>query len=160
MKVEMREIEAIQLVGKPMRMSLNQNFSADLWRSAVPILKKVTNRISEEFISLQHYPADYFTRFNPDTFFEKWACVAVKNVDSISQELESFHLPGGLYAVFHYRGMSGDPSVFNYIFSSWLPDSGFELDQRPHFEVLGARYRNNDPNSEEEIWIPVKPVTN
>jgi AraC family transcriptional regulator len=31
----------------------------------------------------------------------------------------------------------------------------FEVDDRPHFEILGIRYRNNDPNSEEEIWIPI-----
>ena len=24
-----------------------------------------------------------------------------------------------------------------------------------HFEVLGKNYKNNDPNSEEEIWIPI-----
>jgi len=30
------------------------------------------------------------------------------------------------------------------------------LDNRPHFEVLGEKYKNGDPESEEEIWIPVK----
>jgi hypothetical protein len=30
------------------------------------------------------------------------------------------------------------------------------LDDRPHFEVLGSKYRNNDPESEEETWIPTK----
>jgi predicted transcriptional regulator YdeE len=29
-------------------------------------------------------------------------------------------------------------------------------DDRPHFEVLGKNYKNNDPVSEEEIWIPVR----
>jgi AraC family transcriptional regulator len=32
----------------------------------------------------------------------------------------------------------------------------YELDDRPHFEILGDKYKNNDPNSEEEIWIPIK----
>jgi hypothetical protein len=27
----------------------------------------------------------------------------------------------------------------------------------PHFEVLGDKYKNNDPSSEEEVWIPIKP---
>lgn len=27
------------------------------------------------------------------------------------------------------------------------------VDDRPHFEVLGGKYQNNSPNSEEEIWI-------
>jgi AraC family transcriptional regulator len=32
------------------------------------------------------------------------------------------------------------------------------LDQRPHVEVMGEKYKNNDPDSEEEIWIPIKPI--
>lgn len=27
---------------------------------------------------------------------------------------------------------------------------------QPHFEVLGEKYKDNDPTSEEEIWIPIK----
>ena len=26
----------------------------------------------------------------------------------------------------------------------------------PHFEILGAQYKNNEPDSEEEIWIPIQ----
>jgi AraC family transcriptional regulator len=63
----------------------------------------------------------------------------------------------GLYAVFNYKGSNMDHSIFEYIFRSWLPDSEYYLDNRPHFEVLGDKYKNNDPSSEEEIWIPIKP---
>jgi predicted transcriptional regulator YdeE len=31
-----------------------------------------------------------------------------------------------------------------------------KIDNRPHFEVLGDKYKNNDPSSEEEIWIPIR----
>jgi AraC family transcriptional regulator len=31
------------------------------------------------------------------------------------------------------------------------------LAARPHMELLGEKYRNNDPHSEEEIWIPIEP---
>jgi AraC family transcriptional regulator len=37
-----------------------------------------------------------------------------------------------------------------------LPNSAYALDDRAHFEVLGEKYKNNDPSSEEEIWIPIK----
>lgn len=72
--------------------------------------------------------------------------------------MESFVLDGGLYAVFPYKGFSTDNSIFLYIFGTWLPNSGYTLDNRPQFEVLGKKYRNNDSNSEEEIWIPIKKV--
>jgi len=44
----------------------------------------------------------------------------------------------------------------NYIMSQWLPNSKYILDHRPHFELLGAKYKNNSPDSEEEVWIPIK----
>ena len=59
--------------------------------------------------------------------------------------------------IFDYKGSSTDTSIFQYIFRTWLPSSSYQLDDRPHFEVLGAKYKNNDPESEEEIWIPIKP---
>ncbi|MDP5096829.1 MAG: GyrI-like domain-containing protein [Flavobacterium sp.] len=37
-----------------------------------------------------------------------------------------------------------------------MPNSEYQLDNRPHFEILGAKYKNNAPDSEEEIWIPIK----
>ena len=70
--------------------------------------------------------------------------------------MESFLLKKGLYAVFNYKGLSSDNSIFQYIFSKWIPESNYLLDDRPHFEILGVKYKNNDPNSEEEIWIPIK----
>ena len=70
--------------------------------------------------------------------------------------METYSLAGGLYAVFDYKGSSTDPSIFQHIFGTWLPNSEYMLDDRPHFEVLGDKFKNNDPNSEEEIWIPIK----
>ena len=71
--------------------------------------------------------------------------------------MKSVILKCGLYAVFDYKGLSSDNSVFEYIFLEWLPKSAFEIADRPHFEVLGKKYRNNDQESEEEIWIPIIP---
>ena len=67
--------------------------------------------------------------------------------------MEAFTLRGGLYAVFDYQGNS--PEIFQYISQKWLPNSDYKLDKRPHFEILGEKYKNNNPDSEEEIWIPI-----
>ena len=75
---------------------------------------------------------------------------------ALPQGMESFVLEGGLYAVFDYKGSSTDMSIYQYIFSEWIPNSAYTVDDRPHFEVLGPKYKNNSPDSEEEIWIPVK----
>ena len=80
----------------------------------------------------------------------------MNDYDQVPEGMKTFILEGGLYAVFDYKGSSADPSIFQYIFSQWIPQSNYSVDNRPHFEVLGARYKNNDPDSEEEIWIPIK----
>jgi AraC family transcriptional regulator len=72
----------------------------------------------------------------------------------IPEGMEVFELKGGMYAVFAHRG--GDPAIFDHIYGEWLPASDFDLDNRPHFEVLDAQYRHSDPEASEEIWIPVR----
>ena len=91
----------------------------------------------------------------PNLEFTKWAAVEVSQIDSIPANMETFVLEKGLYAVFHHKG--SDSSIFNYIFSEWISKSKYNIDNRPHFELLGEKYKNNDLNSEEEIWIPIKP---
>lgn len=145
-----------KLVGRRLSMSLSNNRTAELWHSFMPQRNNIQNRVSSELISLQVYPSAYFADFSPTNEFQKWALTEVSDFQELPEGMESFILPGGLYAVFHYTGLSSDPGIFQYIFGIWLPDSGYFLDDRPHFEVLDERYRNNDPNSEEEIWIPIR----
>jgi AraC family transcriptional regulator len=72
----------------------------------------------------------------------------------VPEGMEVFEMQGGLYAVFAHRG--SDPAIFDHIYGEWLTASDFELDDRPHFEVLDVQYRHSDPDAAEEIWIPVR----
>ena len=83
----------------------------------------------------------------------------MSSFDDLPEGFTTLLLAEGLYAVFHYKGLNTDTSIFQYIYGVWLPSSSYVLDNRPHFEVLGEKYKNNDVNSEEEIWIPIKPKT-
>lgn len=159
MTPHMETISAKKLLGIHTTMSLLYNTTGRLWGSFMPRRKEITNRLNEDLISLQVYPPNYYQSFNPSIPFEKWAAVEVADFKSVPEGFETFTLPGGLYAVFDYKGPAGDPTIFQYIFSTWLPASSCELDDRPHFEVLGSKYSNTDPFSEEEIWIPVRPGT-
>jgi AraC family transcriptional regulator len=145
-----------KLIGKHIVMSLAANKTGELWKSFMPRRKEVINNLTSEFISMAIYKPSHFTDFKPTNVFEKWAVIEVSNFDSVPDDMETFVLEGGLYAVFDYKGSSNDIGIFQYIFGTWLPNSGFLLDDRPHFEVLGDKYKNADPNSEEEIWIPIK----
>jgi len=153
-------IEILQekkLVGKRIVMSLSTDKTVDLWRSFMPMRKEIKNIIGNELYSMQVYSQTYFNDFNPNTEFEKWACMEVTDFDSIPNEMESFTLKGGLYAVFLHKGTASEgQKTFQYIFETWLPNSVYVLDNRPHFEILGAKYKNEDTDSEEELSIPIK----
>ena len=145
-----------KLIGNKIKMNLIHDKTGFLWSSFAPKIKDVKNRVGTDKISMQIYEKNYFSAFNPTNEFEKWAAVEVENFDDVLADLEIFTLQGGSYAVFDYKGSSNDKRIFQYIFSTWLPNSQYTLDDRPHFEVLGEKYKNDDPNSEEEIWIPIR----
>lgn len=156
MEPEIRTLEEKKLVGMSIQMSLINNKTGQLWGQFAPKIKDIKNRISSDKVSMQIYPNDYYSNFSPAKKFTKWAAVEVDNFEAIPSEFETFMLTSGLYAVFHYKGSSADTSIYQYIFQEWIPKSGYTVDNRPHFEVLGEKYKNNDSNSEEEIWIPIK----
>lgn len=145
-----------KLIGKRLKMSLANNRTGELWASFIPTRKNILNHLTSDLISMQVYPSTHFSDFKLTNSFEKWATVEVSDFDNVPNDLEKFIVPGGLYAVFDYKGLSNDPSIFQYIFGTWLPNSDYILDDRPHFEILGEKYKNNDPDSEEEIWIPIR----
>ena len=156
MNPRIEKLEEKKLIGQNIKMSLTNNKTGQLWGQFAPRIKEIQHRSSEDKISMQIYPPLYYKPFKPTNEFEKWATVEVNDFNNIPNGMKSFILKGGLYAVFDYKGSSSDDSIFQYIFTEWLPNSNYIIDNRPHFEVLGPKYKNNDPNSEEEIWIPIK----
>jgi AraC family transcriptional regulator len=146
-----------KLVGLRMTMSLSMNKTKELWQNFMQARKEIKNQVGNDLYSIQLYDDHYFKTFSPHSTFEKLAAVEVTHFDEIPAGMEHFTMPSGTYAVFVHRGAAAaGPATFNYIFSTWLPNSEYHLDNRPHFEVLGEKYKNDDPGSEEEIWIPIR----
>jgi AraC family transcriptional regulator len=146
-----------KLVGKKMKMSYADYRIGELWVSFMPRRKEITNSVNNDLISMVVYQPTHFADFKPTNEFERWAAVEVDSLDQVPNEMETYTLPAGLYAVFLYKGTSTDiASFYQNIFTVWLPNSEYALDDRAHFELLGEKYKNNDPLSEEEIWIPIK----
>lgn len=155
-QLRIESLKEKKLVGTCVTMSLANNKTFDLWRSFMPQRMKIQNKISNEMISMRVY-SEPLQLENINQEFEKWAAVEVSDFNNVPGEMKTFILPAGQYAVFHYKGLNTDNRIFIYIFKEWLPNSKYVLDERPHFEILGEKYKNNDPESEEEIWIPVRP---
>ena len=150
-------IKEKKLIGKTIRMSFTNNKTVDLWSNFMPRRKEISN-VNSEFISLEVFDdVSFFSPFDPSKEFNKWACIEVKDYKNVPTEMQTLTIPESLYAVFLHKGPASDgPLTYNYIFGTWLPASEYILDNRPHFAVMGAKYKNNSPDSEEEIWIPIK----
>lgn len=156
MKPRIEILKQKKLVGLNMKLSLANYNIVTLWKRFGPRRKEITNNLTSDLISLAIYTPNHFKDFNPTNEFERWATVEVSDFDEVPSGMDTFELQGGLYAVFDYKGLNTDNAIYRYIFEGWLPNSVYKLDHRPHFEMLGAKYKNNDPDSEEEIWIPIQ----
>lgn len=154
-------IETIQpkkLIGFSTPTTLADDKTVSIWKQLMPRLKEVKNAVSADLISLQVYDFESLQDdFTPFTEFTKHALVEVKNFDYVPEGFETFELPAGEYAVFLHKGIPADFAITSqYIFGEWMPASNYNVDNRPHFEILGDLYINNHPDSQEEVWIPIK----
>lgn len=144
-----------KFIGKHLSFTYADYRAFELWSSFMPRRKEIQNTIGTELYNIQVNPDNF--DFSPTTPFVKWAAVAVSDFEMVPDGMETLVLNENLYAVFNYKGDQANAAAFfNKIYTEWLPASGYELGIHPQFEILGEKYKNNDPNSEEEIWIPIK----
>lgn len=122
-----------------------------LWKKFMPNKFKVTSTINEELIALQ----DYKDFSNTKLAFDIWACAEVSDLNYIPQGLSGLTISAGEYAIFVLKGMDAS-ALYRQILSEWLPNSGYEVDSRPHFQVMGKKYINNSDKSEEDVYLPIK----
>jgi AraC family transcriptional regulator len=156
--IRITSLPATRLVGIRTTMSFAENKTRSLWQRFMPLRSTINGVKGNELYSVEFYPSPaFFSAFDPTNLFEKWAAVAVEESAGMPDEMEELHIPQGDYAVFLYRGKPSEAqATFQYIYASWLPQSPYELDDRPHFAKMGEGYKGEDPDSEEEFWIPIK----
>ncbi len=147
-----------KLIGMFVEMSLSEDKTFELWSKLMPRIKEITNRKNENFYSVQMYDTDFPNSFTPKTVFQKWACFEVTNFDEVPNGMETLTIPESEYAVFYHKGIAAAfPKLAEYIFKTWVPNSEFEVDNRPHFTLMGKKYFGHEnPNSEEDFWVPIK----
>jgi AraC family transcriptional regulator len=158
MEARLESITEKHCVGMKLIMSLANNKTHLLWQGFMPKRKDIKDIVSTDLYSIEIYKPDFFKSFSPNAEFEKWAAVEVGHVEAVPEGMETIVIPAGLYAVFIHKGPASlGPKTYEYVLGTWIPNSVYALDARPHFAVMGAKYKNDDPNSEEELWFPIVP---
>ncbi|MCH4823221.1 GyrI-like domain-containing protein [Gramella lutea] len=156
---EIIEVDDKMLVGISMHTSLADDKTELIWKRFMKNKNDIENKKSNDLYSVQVYDEGFISgHFNSQSIFEKWAAVEVEDYSGLTEGMKGLKLPGGLYAVFIHEGTSKEfYSTAKFIFEEWIPSSEYELDNRPHFEVLGKEYKGPDnAKSMEKIWIPIK----
>lgn len=158
MEPSIRTLAATKLIGEKIVMSYSNNRTQALWQSFMPKRRQISNSVNTDLYSVEIYDdTQFLEHFDPHRNFEKWAAVPVDDFTSVPSGMETLEIPEGLYAVFFYRGRASEAAeTYRYIYGSWLPGSVYKLDDRPHFALMGEKYKNDSPDSEEEFWIPIK----
>ncbi len=87
-------------------------------------------------------------------------CITVPQDTPVDGEIGTMDAPGGKYAVARFEL---DPSQYGdawaAVFGGWLPQSGFQPDDRPAFEMmLGDPEQHPEHKHSVAICVPVKPL--
>jgi AraC family transcriptional regulator len=88
------------------------------------------------------------------------ACLSVPEETESSGEVGRMQIAGGAYAVGHFElGESDYPPAWFALAGGWLPDSGYEPDDRYPFERFYVGKPATSAGKEiVEIWLPVRPL--
>lgn len=159
MKYKVVDSEEILVIGFKADANF-QNISEitpQLARQFMPRLNEVKSRKDSFTLSLQNYKRFDFKNFNPNEMFDKWIGAEVTSLDAVPQGMQPLTISSGRYLVIDFKGSVSDfIELWQKVHSSWLPNSEYELDDRPHFERLSPSYNPMQEVNEEEIWIPIK----
>ena len=152
MKATIKNIDIMHLVG--MKSVMHQGEYAriiELWKRFMPRKNEIKHIKNNTFIALQSY--NDFNNFEKP--FDIYALVESSEVEDIPAGMQSFIIPSGTYAVFLHKGMNA-AATYQSIMTEWLPTSGYEIDCRPHFQVMGEKYKQGSSDSEEDFYVPIK----
>lgn len=145
---------ATKLIGIHLEFTYANYRAFELWSTFMPRRNEIFNTIGTDLYNVQINPKNF--DFSPTTPFTKWASRPVSSIEDLPIGMQVLEIPNGLYAVFHYKGTQQEVGAFfRKIYTEWLPNSEYRIDNRPQFEILGKKYINNNPESEEDIYIPV-----
>lgn len=151
MQPKILTLQEKKLVGMQSQMLVHQHDEIiKLWKKFMPRKHEIKNVLNQEFIALQNYT--HFGDFSKP--YNVWASVEVSEFIELPDEMEGFTIPEGTYAVFLHKGMDAG-KTYHRIMTEWLPNSGYIIDDRPHFQIMGEKYKNGSPDSEEDFYVPV-----
>lgn len=89
-------------------------------------------------------------------------CITVPDKTKAEGKIGCMKIPGGKYAMARFNLSASQYSkAWSWVYGSWLPESGYQPDDRPCFELYPAEENecdNKKTTTTVDICIPVKPL--
>ncbi|MFM7016468.1 MAG: GyrI-like domain-containing protein [Bacteroidota bacterium] len=149
-------LEEFEVVGFADEVSMAHFTPEKVWGKLMKSIAGNGDNKYAHFYDVNIYDVDYFQNYQAEKTFIKFAGVKSNQEELTSTKMESLTIPKGHYAVFTHVGNKSEiGNTFKFIFSKWLPESGYKIDARPHFMILPSIAIKN-VNYKEEIYIPLK----
>ena len=93
----------------------------------------------------------------PTGEFEYIAGLEVSQVEDVPDGMVVREVPASQYAVFTHLGSLEELSAtYEYIYRSWIPQSGYQLTGGPDFEMYNEDFKDFAPDSKFYIYVPIK----
>ncbi|RON41169.1 GyrI-like domain-containing protein [Pseudomonas frederiksbergensis] len=122
-----------------------------LWETFIPEIGHIPNQKGE---------VTYGICCNPDGKggFEYIAGVEISKLDDLPDKYRWVEVQPQHYAVFEHKGsLDTLPQTFQYIWKTWLPQSGRAAADAPEFERYSEDFNPKLNTGVLEIWLPLKP---
>lgn len=130
------------------------NDISELWDRFIEVMDEVPNKVNPAVC----YGVEFYTE--EGLAVQKWnymAALEVSTLEAIPIAMVGKVIPAQMYAVFTHKGSIDTLShSFKVIYDEWLPTSEYEPAAMFDFELYDERFNHGSPNSEVDIYLPVR----
>jgi AraC family transcriptional regulator len=121
-----------------------------LWQRFTPHIGSIPGQLGWECYGVM-------CNFDDDGNFDYIAGMQVSDFSALPAEFSRVRIPEQRYAVFtHHEHVSAIGRTMHSIYNKWLPESGLQTADGPHFERYDSRFDPATGTGEFEIWVPVQ----
>ena len=149
------ELDAMDVVGMQTLFSMKCNLITILWERFALRMQEIRNVVRKDVALEVSY--DVQGEADEQTFFVL-AGLIVEDVGEIPEGMAHKHVPAHKYALFtHYGPISLIYDTYNRIYNELLPRSAYDVDKEAcTIEWYDERFKMDSPDSEYDIYVPVK----
>ena len=158
-KIEERESFYVIGLGSTFERGKTEDIGRKLWPAFVPRIDEIENKRGMEQDGLRTYGIcqEVWVNNQIQDHFKYYAAVEVEPDTTPPAGMELIKLNKQNYAIFEHRGgLKGLGLTNQYIWGTWLPQSGYELAPASDLEVYPGSFRPDRPDVPIEIWVPLQ----